>query len=359
MSTWSGTRLSEYYKYWSYYGGTWGIDTASAGNNDNHYMVGIRGGTGVTNISEKTIGTDMCQFIVCNNGNFDKTEPTPAYGMSSYNYYSMMWLSSNYSTLVGSPWNSSFYQSLTGELTGTQFGTRFWTVAKPNTPPNAYGANIAASIMFSCTPVDQVASSYNADWLPGLKMDESDICYYIMSDDLMKLGDADGTFLSNTNNENAYWRRRAGRSYNTAEGTLNLYITKYKRKYQEIYWKDIVLDNVSLKVNKKSYYYNGLPVFTASNDGVVTIKIKPVNTAGAITAVAISEEPFKNEDLVKGISGVSDHNCTFADWEMTSGTEYVIKFRVKKDKTYWLKAAPLTTNNATQFTTSSIIIETE
>ena len=362
-SSWSGTRIGDRYNYWSYYGATFGIDKASQKNTPGHRMIGVRGGTGIMNISEMKPGSLQDRYIVCTKSNFNNTKPKPAYGMSTLNYYSMMWLTSNYGTTSSDFWDESYFTSRTGTLSSDYFGTEFVSESKPDTPPNrTAGMSHAASLMYTCVPVDTVwPSGYDANCLVGTTMSTTDECMYIWAEDLMKKGEADGTINLSPQCENMYWEQGAWRTDVSSLGhAMELNATKYKRKYNTIKWFDYIVDSVALAVNKESYYYSGLPLFTATNNGKVKMKIKPTNTANAQTVVAISADQFDNSDVGSGgISLVPNADCEFTNWTMDSGTEYEITWTVKKDTTYWIKACPVSTGNRTTFTTSSIILETE
>ena len=351
-----GTRVGDQYKWWSCYNGVWGIDHASLQDDDTHKMVSIRGGTGITDITEKSAGTIQDRFCVVTKSGYDSALPQPSYMMSTYNYYTMMWMCSNYGTKVTSPWTTTHQFTLTGDLSGSSyFGTRFWQYNPILPSVNQF----TASVMYSAMPVDTIWSNYDLNCLCGDQINETDKCMIIYSENLMKLGDADGTFESVTEVEHMYWNIGQGRTHDDS-GANSLKITKYKRKYDNFYWKDFIIDSVSNTAKKKSYYYSGLPIFTSNYNGEVTLKLKAVNDGGYSTTIAISEDQFDNTAIGSGgIDKVSDNECTRTDWEFSSGTTYEIKFRVKKDTTYWIKAAPTENWTKSTLTTSKIELLTD
>lgn len=69
-------------------------------------------------------------------------------------------------------WDESYFTSRTGTLSGDYFGTEFVSESKPDTPPNrTKGWSHAASLMYTCVPVDIVwASGFDANCLVGTTM---------------------------------------------------------------------------------------------------------------------------------------------------------------------------------------------
>ena len=340
------TIIGSYFKYWTWYSFYWGFNALSQ-QNPTTYGVGLRGGTNVTEPIEKTSGTTKSQYAIFGKSNYDESVFVPNYGVESYIYYYMLCMASTQSA------GPSEYYSATTEIVGnegtnTDFGINFYT--GPRIEMGSYGQN--ASVAYSAFPMDTAWANYDASALPGNAMNASETCHYIKSDELMTLGDDDGTFDGSVSRENLYWINGSNRQ--TGSGTINLTVQKYKRKYNEIKYVDIMNDVVSQTVGERIQYYCGLPIFKASEDGEVSIKITPTNSAGENTTIAILDKPFGNISVGAGGIGVPDAECSFTDWDMASGTEYEIKFKVKKNTTYWIKACPAGTSSSTIFETSKI-----
>ena len=344
------TTIGDYYKYWSWYSFTFGLDATNAGSSSK-YGIGLRGGTAVLNPEEKTSGSTQSNYLICGKSAYDNTLYVPSYGVTSYNYYYFLNMCSYY----GSAGPDGCYTgslTITGSLgSNTDFGIRYYTGGFLQVASYYQGVSSA----FSVYPMDTTWTTYDANALPGNAMDSTAKCHYIRNNEIMNLGVTDGTFNGTNDSENLYWVGGGGRQHGS--GTVTLTMTKYKRKYQEQNYINFINDIVSQTVLTKVYYYNGLPIFKATDTGVVTLKIKPINTSGHSTYVAICDEPFENVNVGTGGIDVDNDGCSFTDWNMASDTEYEIKFNVKKDTTYWIKACPSGDDSQTTFTTTSIILE--
>lgn len=343
------TNVGDYLKYWSWYYFAFGLDATAKGSGS-EYGVGLRGGTNITEPVEKESGTSKSNYIICGQSSYDNTKYIPSYGVETYNYYYLMCLASYYGANgPKGPYTGS--TTFTGhEGTKTEFGINFYSAG--NITVNSYSQTVSAA--FSAYPMDTVWTTYDANALPGNVMSSTAKCQYIKNNEIITLGSSDGTFDSTNSRENLYWVNGSGRQ--TGSGTVTLNITKYKRKYQEQKYVDFINDTISQIVNGYAYYYNGMPIFKASESGQVSLKIKPTNSSGQSTYVAILDEPFANQAVGSGGIGVPDAQCDFTNWNMISGQEYEIKFNVKKGVTYWLKACPSGYNSKTSFSTSSIIV---
>ena len=343
------TNIGDYYRYWAYYYFTYGQNALSTGDSV-YYGVGLRGGTNVTEPVEKTSGSTNSNYIICGDSNWNNSYIVPNYGVESYNYYYMLAQSSVQSSAPNTYFSSANSVSYTGVFDGSNFGIRFY-----NGTIGFGGLTRAVALSYSVSPIDLAWSSYDAYALPGNAINTSDDCYYIKNNELVSLGSTDGTFNGCTSRENLYWVNKSNRQY--GDGTVDLILTKYKRKYQTKKYYTFIADTVSQIIDKATYYYSGLPIFKASDDGKVTLKLKPANSAGNQTVVSIKNDQFTNASVGSGGISVPDHGCTFTNWTMNSGTVYTIKFNVKKDTTYWIKACP--TAGSTTFETTEIKLDVE
>ena len=112
-------------------------------------------------------------------------------------------------------------------------------------------------------------------------------------------------------------------------------------------------------------YYSGLPLFKASQDGIVTFTIKITNAGSETSEVFIANEDFDNSIAGSGIQ----LDSTTAEWSVdgvkswpssfTSDQEYEIKMEVKKDVTYYVKVYPASTNYDSVFSIVSDIKNVE
>ena len=342
------TNVGDYYKYWSWYSLTYGIDPVVKATTG-IYGIGLRGGTGVVNPVERTGGTNVSNYLICGKSNYDNTEIIPSYGIESYNYYYFLVMGSFYGGGGSAAYTGS--TTYTGNLgSNTIFGTNFTTGSFTSTGIGTQSLGLA----YSAFPMDVAWSGYDDKQLPGTTINETRDCYYINDNEILDLGSSDGTFDATSSRENLYWHDGSGR--NNGSGTITLTLSKYKRKYYTKKYTAFIIDLVSQKAKQKSYYYSGLPIFKASESGNVTLKIKPTNSEGTTTTIAIQDKAFSNSDVGSGGINVSEHNCSFTDWDMNSGQEYEIEFNVKKGTTYWIKACPDNETSLTTFETTSIEI---
>ena len=135
------------------------------------------------------------------------------------------------------------------------------------------------------------------------------------------------------------------------------YVTNYSillYYYTKKSFADLAQPTISSVLGKDATAFNGVPLFTASNDGELKLKIKlsgVKNFSGDDVAstiksvdIAIQDGPFANIAHKKGLftSYETDYTINGADgwvWK-NDGTEYTVEFKVKKGKTYWIKCYP-------------------
>ena len=313
------TNIGDYYKYWSWYSFAFALDHVSVGT-AGQYGFGLRGGTNVTEPRELDSGTDKSNYIVCGKANYDSTKIVPNYGIETYNYYYMLVMGSVYSATSYQTFSTTYSKSYTGALSDTTLGIRFYNDSITYRKYASSDGSDAASIAYNVTPMDVAWTFYDANALPGNVINSTAQCHYIKNEDTLTSGGTDGTFNASPSNENLYWHEGSGRQNGT--GTITLNITKYKRKYATQNYTSFIVDVVSQLVDNHAYYYNGLPLFKASEEGKVSLKITPINNRNQNTVVRISEGAFSNVAVGSGGIDVPNSGCTFTDWNMVRGDEY-------------------------------------
>lgn len=133
-------------------------------------------------------------------------------------------------------------------------------------------------------------------------------------------------------------------------------LTTYHHKYEHNYaLSDLVVDTMSVAVDSAVRYYSGLPLFKASQDGKVTMKIKIANGGNETSKVAVRSGQFSNTAFSAGIY----LDSTTADWKVddvkswptnfNSNQEYKLEFDVKKGNYYYVKVLPNSTNHNSVF----------
>jgi hypothetical protein len=113
----------------------------------------------------------------------------------------------------------------------------------------------------------------------------------------------------------------------------------YRHKLTEINSVDLLNEVLTQNTNEETYYYSGCPLFTANADNAeVKFKIKFHNTMGARTKWALKNSQFGNEDNPGNASGIE--SCSETTFLANDGETITVKFKVKKNTTYWIKAEP-------------------
>ena len=128
-------------------------------------------------------------------------------------------------------------------------------------------------------------------------------------------------------------------------------LTTYHHNYEHNYaLSDLVVDTMSAAVDSAVKYYSGLPLFKASQDGTVTMKIKITNSGNESSKVAIRSGQFSNTAFSEGIF----LDSIVADWKVddakswptsfNANQEYELEFEVKNGKYYYVKVLPGSTD---------------
>ncbi len=199
------------------------------------------------------------------------------------------------------------------------------------------------------TSLDVLLNEYNIECLAGSTVPSS-ILYTLHIDDKSKLGDP-STYVP----INKGWARVRYNGSNPTD-VSNTWIPEGAYKLKTYHHKihhtyaltDLVIDTMSSLLNRPIKYYNGLPLFKASQDGNVELTLKISNDGNETSKVAVKSGSFDNVSFVEGIS----LDSTSADWSVDgtkvwpssfiSNQEYKLKFDVKKGSYYFIKVLPST-----------------
>ena len=112
----------------------------------------------------------------------------------------------------------------------------------------------------------------------------------------------------------------------------------YRHKITEVNSTSLLNEKITQNINERAYYYSGCPLFTATNSGKVSFKIKFKNTASAKTKWALSSDQFENTTNPGNCGDIQ--NCSETVFLANNNDEIEVSFDVKKDKTYWIKCEP-------------------
>lgn len=201
--------------------------------------------------------------------------------------------------------------------------------------------------------MDTDLTEANFSNLAGGKVSESLLYTLHVNDTEFK-----GATSSNIELNGGWFRiRYGGRDYSEGDHWprgRGYYMQTYHHKYEHVYkLSDFIIDSLSATIKEPVRYYSGLPLFRASQDGEVELNIKFVNDGNETSKVAISNQAFKNVDLTPGVQldeGAvwSVNGSTTWPNNFSSNTNYKFRFDVKKDKVYYIKVLPATSNHNTK-----------
>ena len=216
------------------------------------------------------------------------------------------------------------------------------------------GLGMSSSGIFLLASGDTRTTPSFLTTLPGSSQSESNF-YCIDNDDINDINTS-ATGIIATHNPTVFWASSYSFRGNNGSVTFtdrfnqthvtnpekleNWKINVYRHKYDTMNINNIIVRDISNAVGEPVVYYNGLPLFTASQDGKVELKMTFENSANANTTFDINDGPFPNTTVVGGISSDIDNPEINSFTVPSSTTPVTLKFDVKKDKTYWIKALP-------------------
>ncbi len=134
-------------------------------------------------------------------------------------------------------------------------------------------------------------------------------------------------------------------------GTASDALIKIKYNYHPHVTKELekLLDYTVYDVlNEKNYLFNGLPIFTATADGVVKFKINFYSAGNNNVCIGLQTEKFENDDskyIIDSNLNLKDENGNaYTSNEFESGRDYTFVADVKKNETLYLKTYDATDN---------------
>ena len=131
-----------------------------------------------------------------------------------------------------------------------------------------------------------------------------------------------------------YW------DYNSATSNYDggIHAEVYRHKLTEINSTDLLNEVITQNIDEETYYYSGCPLFTATENGTVTFKIKFKNTTGAKTKWALDNKKFTNAANPGSCGDIT--GCSETTFLADNDDTITVSFDVIKDKTYWIKCEP-------------------
>ena len=146
-------------------------------------------------------------------------------------------------------------------------------------------------------------------------------------------------------------------------------VTGYYHDYTEFAqgYAGFILDDISSTVSKPTYYYSGLPIFTATTDGAAKFIFKLNGAADAKHNFEMRADQFDNNAITPGLSQLQNASSSYVDSagnviknvcsNIPSGCEVTVDFEAKKGITYWIKAIPTKGQTSIVGTSASIYVE--
>ena len=133
----------------------------------------------------------------------------------------------------------------------------------------------------------------------------------------------------------------------------NYTVTGYYHDYKEVAsstgYTAFLVDGITSVAGMNTTYFNGLPLFKASNSGVAYLEFTLTGSADTTHTFEIKGEQFGNAAITGGIIGLSNAEYSYTDEqgnviknvpEIPTGRTVSAKFDCVKDKTYWIKVNP-------------------
>ena len=232
-----------------------------------------------------------------------------------------------------------------------------WDVNTTTLTKTNYIGNIGGStgsgeeVAVSAVASDIVENDETLFYLAGGSV-INDVMYCLDSSESSFLGDAFVTTDSNhgstrqtrlsddgtSEQERINWQFRDYGGYASVYDAA-IHAEVYRHKLKEINSVDLLNEVITQNTNVETYYYSGCPLFTATaDDAEVKFKIKFKNTAGARTKWALKNGKFSNNANPGNASGIEE--CSETTFLANDDETVTVKFKVKKDTTYWIKAEP-------------------
>lgn len=288
-----------------------------------------------------TIGKDMLLYI--RDSSFDSIYKVASSQLECVPFtawYGYFTGHSSYPQSTGYTKPANFKIERSGNTWGYQSGTL--TVNAGNRDYTCYPNSVFLSL--DTVKTENVLNLLAGSTVPTAKL------YTLHLDDRSKIG-PQSTYVP----INKGWLRiryNGSHPQDSANNWLGDYrLITYHHDYKNIYaLSDLIVDTLSSSVDSPVRYYSGLPLFKASQDGTVTMKIKIVNGGNETSEVAIKSGQFENVTFSKGIS----LDSASANWEVNdvktwpsnfnSNQEYKLEFDVKNGKYYYIKVLPKTNN---------------
>ena len=136
----------------------------------------------------------------------------------------------------------------------------------------------------------------------------------------------------------------------------------YLKKNTDMQATDLIHNGISSAVDKKITYFSGIPIFTATSDGIIELPLVFTLAESGGANFSIRNSEFSNSSTLPSstVTMYTDKELTvpYTSASFSGKTSYEVKlyFNVKKNETYWIKVKPTTDNDVSVNTKEESII---
>ena len=290
-------------------------------------------------------GTNKDMLLYLNDSNWNKNYKVASSQIQSIPYTS--W-SGNWVSHSAPPVAKAFTKP--SDFSIARSGSTVWGYQTQNITIDVGGRNVQCSGNAIFCSLDEIKTENVLSCLAGGTVSTT-LLYTCHIDDKNTLGEQSTAIPIDKGYARCRYEGAAAiDASNTWLGTYKLltYHHKYKQEYA---LSDLLVDSMSSAIDDDVRYYNGLPLFKASQDGTVKFTLKIVNDGNETSTVAIKNGKFGNSAISAGIT----LDSTSADWTVdevktwpatfNSNQEYKMEFKVKKGSYYYIKVLPKTSDH--------------
>ena len=304
----------------------------------------------VTN-NNQTSGSTTSNYVLVSKSNYNSNKYTIAGRMKSFMKSSAIgtWTRGNIWSNTGTPGSlqpTDLYDTTNSEY----FGSNNMTLAG-----NIFGSSVSMTTTVSYSNDDTIESDLAMkDYVSGNKVPTGKTLYLVVDTEINKKknnkrdikGYGSSGYCKSKNGGDTKYAQNNSRA---SDYKVTGYYHDYKEVASSTGYQTFLIDAVSSAADMDTTYYNGLPLFKASNNGVAYLEFTLTGNEGTTHTFEIKGEQFGNAAITGGITGLSNSEYSYTDEqgnviknvpEIPTGRTVSAKFDCVKDKVYWIKVNP-------------------
>ena len=303
-----------------------------------------------------TIGSSNSKYVVYSKSNWNNSYKVVDYLMESYPV-------SDCALLYCNTWlnwtNGSDMRGFSTDVVSSTADT--WTSETHTNSGYVFGLSASVSGYKGFNTKDSITTPPSINYVSGNSVPTGDKIYAVNNEEINKKMTTYRSNMVGYCGYGYYQSRKYDSTYvtnwnsNDHPDISKAYkIAGYDHKYTEIPadtgYKEFILDSVSMLVDEPVRYYSGLPLFKATENGTVEMKLEFTNTENADTNWQIQKDIFDvNGAITVGLGTLPNGYTEYTDdagniirnrYVVPSGKVQTIKFDVNRGETYWIKAEP-------------------